>query len=251
MEVPILADLLLWKKKYGSVYQIKVDGAYFYFRPLTVQEFAIFDDWPASLDPLMKEDSIIHATILIGDDVPLDPTSTARSLLAEKILYMSFPSSPEELQSKTKAMREKRDQNPHKVLVANICSLYPTISPLDLMTFTLEKLLEVGTLVEKITGKNIIGTRKNRAPDPSAINTTPDPSQLFERGKKRKHDPNQLAMAHQHDAENQLSNMIAKETGQRIPTLNEKLAAKKDKFSQEETAKSALQRQIKEFSIPT
>ena len=241
-------DLLSWKKKYGSVYQIQIDRAYFYFRPLTVQEFTIFDSWPESVNPEIMEESILEVTLLHPEEIPLEQNDVNRSRIAEKILYMSFPSSPEELQAKTKAMRDARDQNPHKALISAICSLYPTISPVDLMECTLEKLLEIGTLVERIVGKNIIGARKGRAPDPSMLNTAPDPSQMFESRKKRRHDPDKLAMAHQHQAENELADMIARETGQRPPSLTEKLAAKKEKFKEEETARSALQRQMKEFS---
>ena len=235
-------DLLSWKKKYGSIYLITIDGAPFYFRPLTVQEFTILDEWPEIIDPILKEESVLESTLLYPDEVPIAQHLASRSHLAQQIMVMSMPTSEEEHMARVDVMRRTLKANPHKLLVINICSIYPTFSPLDLMECTFEKLTEIATLVEKITGKFIIGSKRMRPPglsDQPSVNI-PDTKPLFNRKKKITHDPNELALAHKHKADEALQSEMEKFTGKRVKTLEQRTAEKDSKMS-------ALHQQMSQF----
>lgn len=205
-------NILDWKKKHGSIYLIEIEGEDHYFRPLTVQEYTIFTEWPQSLGSISREEAIINSTHLHPRRIPLDADDIRRTDLAFKIVFMSMPTSDEGYKKRIDDIRERLSVNPHKLLVINICREYPTFSPLDLLDLSLEKLIEIAVIVEKAVGKVIIGSKKGHQQKMMAV---PDPKEFMNRPKKMMFNPNQLALSKVGNAETALADEMEKYTGKR------------------------------------
>ena len=152
-----------WKKKFGRIFSLQLEGQEVYFRLLSCNELMHLEDH--------KEEapSVIPDLVILNDVKLTLPGS--RVYLSEFVLKESLISDEDDLQKRIIENRLAVDNHFYLRLVTEICSVFVSYTPDELMDKTADQLLRLTAIVEKVTGKQLILREAGKKRPPTAMPT--------------------------------------------------------------------------------
>jgi hypothetical protein len=151
-----------WKKKYGKIFKVKIDGSEITYRNLTIDEV---------LQLQGKEDTsqdLIADIVILKGDKP--KTAGGKLALANYVIKSSSFRDEDDVKMKILEERNKQGENFYSGLISRICSIFP-YKPDELKSRTLDQLLELVVMAETASGAEIIetGIKKKKSKIPTAM----------------------------------------------------------------------------------
>ncbi len=209
-----------WKHQYGKIFKFKLEGKDVYARCLNAGEIVKY----ASEENIT--DKVASSVILNDVELKL-PGSIVH--LSTFIIKKSSIDDEDILVEKAILNRRKMESHFIYEIIVNICKILP-YKPDELFNKSLDDLLEITAIAERITGNHIILTGDEPATIPTAR-----PNMRESNGKFNPPEVQEMM----NDSVDALSKEMAKH-GKKAPTLKEK---KKEKYKD----LNDLQRQMKEL----
>lgn len=128
-----IKSLIHYKKKYGRIFKLQLEGMDVYFRPLTIHEIKHFTNTSKI------EEQIANLVILNDINLKL-PGSFIR--LAEYVYKYSVLNDKDDFDGRYLEIKRNVSENGYLHLITEICSVYP-YTPDQLTSKTLDELIEI------------------------------------------------------------------------------------------------------------
>lgn len=139
-----------WKRTYGRVFRIKLEGKDVYYRPLSCRELIRAKEAP---DDVAK---VVQESVILNDDVKLSLPGSLLTL-SSHVMKISVLEDGDELVQTALENRFRVQENFSLNLISRICGIFP-YKPDELLGKTLHQLLQIVAVAEVTTGKHIIKT---------------------------------------------------------------------------------------------
>lgn len=153
-------QLLEWKSKYGSIYQISLEDTPVYYRSLNSWEVqSILELQESNKAKVDVEIAMLTMAILEPTPIPTFKKPGTISSLATEIWTKSFPTE-DSLPKTAEDIRAWAQVNIKKnfglALACVMCKVLPSLDLARLMDLPLSKLIKLAAIVEEITGQALI-----------------------------------------------------------------------------------------------
>jgi dsRNA-specific ribonuclease len=142
-----------WKLKYGRIFKVQLEKKWLYFRLLTVGEIEAYKKKPQEVSK--------HINSIILNNESLSSTG-AKYKLSDFVIANSFPLTDDDLKERILHHRYKIKDDFSMSLIAKLCSVYVSYTPDQLMNKTLDQLLELVSIAEIMTGKQLLNDKKTK-----------------------------------------------------------------------------------------
>lgn len=146
MNIPLME----WKSKYGRVFKVRLEGKEIYFRLLSVEEIEYYKKDVTQLGKFLN-------TIILNNE-SLSSTG-AKYQLSDFVIKSSFPESDESLEEKILHHRYKIKDNFLFNIISKLCGTFISYTPDDLKAKSFDQLLELVSIAELMTGKQLLGKK--------------------------------------------------------------------------------------------
>lgn len=190
-----------WKSKYGRVLRMALEGQDVYFRTLTCREMQYLKG---------KEETAIKVVpdLVILNNVKLKAAGS-KYRLSEYVLEKSIITDGDDLQKAAIENRLKIRKDFTLSLIKNICSVFVSYTPDQLMDKTTSQLMEIVAMAEAVTGRHIIETGDEPKKPPTAMPTMREGTAWEDQRQ------------HHQELMDESVNALNKKIGKKVPTVAE------------------------------